>query len=72
MAGGEGMINFASPLAGEDTETWCEAPCRSWRGGEAAHNLAPSPSFASRPFDKLRTGKLRYPLPQGERGQVAQ
>ena len=63
MAGGEDVINFASPLAGEDTETWCEAHSRSWRGGEAAHYLAPSPSFAS-----PQASKLRYPLPQGERG----
>ena len=72
MVGGESASRFSSPLAGEDTKLWRAAPRQSWRGGEAARNLAPSPSCASRPFDKLRTGKLRYPLPQGERGQVAQ
>ena len=63
MAGGKSASNFSSPLAGEDTKPWRDAPRRSWRGGEAARKLAPSPSFASR-----QGGKLRYPLPQGERG----
>ena len=25
-----GAHDLASPLAGEDTQTWCEAPGRSW------------------------------------------
>ena len=67
MAGAKCATKFSSPLAGEDTEPWRAALRRSWRGGEAAHYLTPSPSCASR-----QGGKLRYPLPQGERGQVAQ
>ena len=67
MAGAERATRLSSPLAGEDTKPWRAALRRSWRGGEAAHNLAPSPSFASR-----QGGKLRYPLPQGERGRLAQ
>lgn len=71
MAGGESATRLSPLLAGEDTKPWRAAPRRSWRGGEGARNHAPSPSCASRSFDKLRIGQLRYPLLQGERRMLA-
>ena len=59
---------FSSPLAGEDTKPWERSELGEvGEGGDTALHLAPSPSFASR-----QGGKLRYPLPQGERGRSAQ